>query len=92
MSRGVRGARLRRTRYVGLPRVHLGHLLMATGLNVLRLGEWLLETSRAKTRVTPLARLLADGTAAEPDETSPAVSLLVMWLGGAIQVYIGVYV
>jgi Transposase DDE domain len=64
ISRGVRGARLRRTRYVGLPRVHLGHLLMATGLNVRRRGEWLLETSRAKTRVTPFARLMADGTAA----------------------------
>jgi transposase len=64
MSRGVRGARLRRTRDVGLPRVHLGHLLMATGLNVLRLGEWLLETPRAKTRVTPFARLIADGAAA----------------------------
>lgn len=64
ISRGVRGARLRRTRYVGLPRVHLGHLLTAAGLNVLRLGEWLLETSRAKTRVTPFARLIADGAAA----------------------------
>jgi hypothetical protein len=34
------------------------------GLNVLRLGEWFLETSRAKTRLTPFARLMADGTAA----------------------------
>jgi transposase len=64
ISRGVRGARLRRTRYVGLPRVHLGHLLTAAGLNVLRLGEWFLETARAKTRATPLARLLAHAPAA----------------------------
>jgi transposase len=64
ISRGVRGARLRRTRYVGLPRVHLGHLLTAAGLNVLRLGEWFLETSRAKTRLSPFARLMADGAAA----------------------------
>jgi transposase len=64
ISRGVRGARLRRTRDIGLPRVHLGHLLTAAGLNELRLGEWCLETARAKTRVPPLARLMADGTAA----------------------------
>jgi transposase len=64
ISRGVRGARLRRTRYMGLARVHLGHLLTAAGLNVLRLSEWFLETARAKTRVTPFARLMADGTAA----------------------------
>jgi transposase len=64
LSRGIRSTRLRRTRYRGLTRVHLGHLLTAVGLNVLRLGEWFLETSRAKTRITPFARLMADGAAA----------------------------
>jgi transposase len=64
MSRGVRGACRRRTRCRGLPRVHLGHILTAMGLNVLRLGEWFLETSRAKTRITPFARLRADSVAA----------------------------
>jgi hypothetical protein len=49
---------------MGLPRVHLGHTLMAEGLNVLRLGEWFQETSRAKTRITPFARLMAGGAAA----------------------------
>jgi transposase len=64
ISRGTRSTRLRRTRYIGLARVHLGHILMATGLNVLRLGEWFLETSRAKTRITPFARLMAASAAA----------------------------
>jgi hypothetical protein len=32
--------------------------------NVLRLGEWLLETTRAKTRLTPFARLMVDAPAA----------------------------
>jgi transposase len=64
ISRGVRTAGLRRTRYVGLTRVRLGHMLMAVGLNVRRLGEWLLETARAKTRITPFARLMADASAA----------------------------
>jgi transposase len=64
ISRGIRSTRLRRTRYLGLPRVRLGHILTAAGLNVLRLSEWFLETARAKTRITPFARLMADGTAA----------------------------
>jgi transposase len=64
ISRGTRSTRLRRTRYIGLARVHLGHLLTAVGLNILRLGEWLLETTRAKTRITPFARLMAAGVAA----------------------------
>jgi transposase len=64
ISRGTRGARLRRTRYIGLRRVYLGHILTAVGLNVLRLGEWFLETARAKTRSTPFARLMAHAPAA----------------------------
>jgi hypothetical protein len=38
ISRGLRSTRLRRTRYLGLQRVRLGHMLTAAGLNVLRLG------------------------------------------------------
>jgi Transposase DDE domain len=64
LSRGTRSTRLRRTRSIGLARVHLGHLLTAVGLNVLRLGEWLLETARAKTRIPPCARRMAAGVAA----------------------------
>ena len=64
ISRGTRSTRLRRTRYIGLARVHLGHFLMAVGLNVLRLGEWLLEAARVRTRITPFARLMAAGVAA----------------------------
>jgi transposase len=64
ISRGTRSTRLRRTRYIGLRRVQLGHILTATGLNLLRLGEWFLETASAKTRITPFARLMAAATAA----------------------------
>jgi len=63
-SRGVRTARLRRTRCIGLARVCLGHMLTALGLNVLRLGEWFLEMAPTKTRITPFARLMADASAA----------------------------
>jgi transposase len=64
ISRGIRSTRLRRTRYIGLARVRLGHILTAVGLNALRLGEWFLETARAKTRITPFARLMAESAAA----------------------------
>lgn len=64
ISRGIRSTRMRRTRYIGLARVRLGHILTATGLNLLRLGEWFLETAPAKTRITPFARRMAAATAA----------------------------
>ena len=59
LSRGVRRCRLRRTRYIGEQRVHLGHVLAATGLNFVRLGEWLAGTPRAKARRAPFATLMA---------------------------------
>jgi hypothetical protein len=34
ISRGTRSARLRRIRYIGLARVHLGHILTVAGLNM----------------------------------------------------------
>jgi hypothetical protein len=64
ISRGIRSTRLRRTLCIGLARVHLGHNLTAVALNVLRFGEWLLETARAKTRITPFARLMVAATVA----------------------------
>jgi transposase len=64
LSREARRMGLRRTRDIGHRRVHLGHIRAAAGLNVLRRGEWFLEAARAKTRVTPFARLMPNGTAA----------------------------
>ena len=58
LSRGVRRCRLRRTRYIGEERVHLGHVLSATGLNFVRLGEWLAGIPRAKSRSSPFATLM----------------------------------
>jgi hypothetical protein len=59
ISRGIRCTRLRRTRYIGLARVRLGHILTAVGLNVLRLSEWFQESARANIRLTPFTRLMA---------------------------------
>ncbi|MGN6758574.1 MAG: IS1182 family transposase [Thermomicrobiales bacterium] len=59
LSRGVRRCRLRRTRYLGQERTHLGHVLTATGLNFVRLGEWFAGIPRTKTRSSPFAMLMA---------------------------------
>ncbi len=58
-GQGVRRCDLRHARYLGLPKVHLQHVLTAAALNVVRVGEWLAETPLAKTRVSSFARLNA---------------------------------
>lgn len=57
-SQAVRRCGLRRCRYVGFAKVRLEHLLLATALNFLRLGDWLAGKPRAKTRPSKLACLL----------------------------------
>ena len=59
LSQGVRRCGLRRSRYVGQARTHLGHVLTAAALNFVRVGEWLGGTSRAQTRQSPFLALLA---------------------------------
>ena len=59
ISQGVRRCGLRRSRYVGLSRVHLGHALAAAAVNYLRVAEWFAGTPRAATRPSPFAVLMA---------------------------------
>lgn len=56
-TQGVRRCGLRQCRYVGAAKVHLQHLLTATALNFLRVGAWLRESPRARTRQSAFARL-----------------------------------
>jgi transposase len=58
LSRGIRTCGLRQTRYLGMARTHLGHVLTAVALNFLRLAEWFAEIPRPKTRVSPFVRLM----------------------------------
>ena len=58
ISQAVRACRLRRTRYIGLAKTHLGHILTAVAVNVLRIGAWLAGTPRAKTRRSAFATLM----------------------------------
>jgi len=60
ISRGVRTCALRRTRYIGRARTHLGHVFTATALNFLRLGEWLTDQPRPRSRRSSFARLMAE--------------------------------
>jgi len=59
LSQGIRRCGLRRSRYVGLPKTHLGHVLTAVALNFARLAEWLAGTPRARTRRSAFVRLMA---------------------------------
>jgi transposase len=59
ISQGVRGLRLRRSRYFGLARTHLSHILTATGLNFVRVADWLADIPRAGTRSSHFAALMA---------------------------------
>jgi transposase len=64
ISRAVRTREARRSRYVGLTKTHLQHLLTAAAMNFLRVGEWLAGVPKAITRRSPFARLMAQPTAA----------------------------
>jgi transposase len=59
ISQGVRVLRLRRSRYWGLARTHLSHVLTATGLNFVRVADWLADIPRAGTRLSHFAALMA---------------------------------
>ena len=59
ISRGLRRCGLRRARYIGLAKTALQHRLTAAAINFLRIGEWLSDTPRARTRHSPYARLAA---------------------------------
>jgi transposase len=59
ISQGVRVGDLRRARYIGLAKTRLQHLLTATGLNLLRLGEWLEGAPCGRTRTSPFVALAA---------------------------------
>lgn len=58
LSQGVRAFGLRRSRYIGLPKTHLQHVLTAAAINLCRLDDWLSERPRATTRQSTFARLM----------------------------------
>ena len=57
LSQGIRVFGLRRTRYIGLAKTNLQHLLTAAAMNVVRLLNWLDGLRHAKTRISRFAVL-----------------------------------
>jgi len=56
-EQAVRRCGLRRSRYIGLAKTHLQHLLTATAINLVRLGEWLAGRSPRMTHRSRFAAL-----------------------------------
>jgi hypothetical protein len=48
---------IRRSRYLGLPKTHLAHIITATAINLIRLDAWWTETPPGRTRTSHLATL-----------------------------------
>ncbi|WP_329347529.1 transposase [Streptomyces sp. NBC_01261] len=48
LSQNVRAHGLRRTRYRGLPKTHIGHILTVLACNVTRIADWIAEPTRSR--------------------------------------------
>jgi transposase len=59
ISQTVCALDMRRSRYIGLAKTHLQHVLTAAAINLLRVSNWLEEIPLAKTRHSPFAALRA---------------------------------
>lgn len=57
ISQGTRAFGLRRSRYIGLAKTHLQHIVTAAAMNLTRYAAWLVGTPLAKTRRARLAAL-----------------------------------
>ncbi len=57
ISQGVHLGDLRRSRYVGLAKTRLMHLVLGAALNFMRVAAWLAEATRSRTRVSSFALL-----------------------------------
>ena len=57
LSQAIRIADMRRSRYIGLAKTHLQHVLTATAINLTRAADWLAEVPRSLTRRSHFAAL-----------------------------------
>lgn len=57
ISQGVRGFELRQSRYIGLAKTRLQHILTAAAINLERIYAWLEEIPLAKTRVSHFEKI-----------------------------------
>ena len=59
ISQGVRAFDLRTSRYIGLKKTHLQHVLTATAMNVVRLFQWQMDDTPFQPRISRFAALAA---------------------------------
>jgi transposase len=57
LSQGVRAFDWRRSRYRGLAKTHLQHILIATAINLVRVVAWLTDPHPPKRRAAPFVAL-----------------------------------
>jgi transposase len=57
ISQGVRGFHLRQSRYIGLAKTRLQHILTAAAINLERIYAWLEGVPLAKTRISHFQKL-----------------------------------
>ena len=57
-SQAVRALGLRRSRYIGLGKTHLGHVALAAAVNVIQLMSWLRGEMPEQTRTSPFKRVM----------------------------------
>jgi hypothetical protein len=53
---------LRHSRYVGLPKTHLGHIAIAAAINIVHLVSWLRGETPAQTRISPFKKVMQSTT------------------------------
>ena len=58
ISQGVRAFGLRRARYRGQAKTHRQHILIATSMNLVRIGQWLAGELPAQTRRSRFVALM----------------------------------
>jgi transposase len=59
ISQGVRAFDLRASRYFGINKTHLKHIITATAMNVVRLFQWQMEDTPFQPRISQFALLAA---------------------------------
>lgn len=59
LSQGIRRARIRYARYIGLARTHLQEIASAAAINFLRISNWLSGERPTETRISPFQALAA---------------------------------
>lgn len=76
LSQNVRAYGLRRTRYRGLPKTDIGHVLTALACNVTRIADWTADPTRPRLR--PATSTPSAPTSVDPGKIANRVTALLL--------------